>query len=60
MGALMRDDTMNLWDFAALAYLGREKRANRPSGFELYGIPVSMKTAALLFARPDLLVALVV
>ena len=59
MGALMRDDTMNLWDFAALRYFGREKASNSPSGLSLGGIPLSMKTATLLFARPDLLVALV-
>lgn len=59
MGALMREDTMNLWDFAALRYFGREKAPNAPSGLTLSGIPISMRTATLLFARPDLLVALV-
>jgi hypothetical protein len=59
MGALMRDDTMNMWDFAALRYFGRQKAANASSGLSLSGIPISMKTATLLFARPDLLVALV-
>lgn len=55
---MMREDTMNLWDFAALRYLGREKAANSPSGLAFNGIPISMRTATLLFARPDLLVAL--
>ena len=49
---------MTLWDFAALRYFGGEQAANSASGLSMCGIPLSMRTATLLFARYDILMGL--
>lgn len=54
----MADTNMTLWDFAALRYFGVERAANSQSGLSFCGVPLSMKTATLLFARVDLLMGL--
>ena len=54
----LTDTTMTLWDFAALRYFGLERATNSPSGLSLCGIPLSMRTCTLLFARIDILMGL--
>jgi hypothetical protein len=51
---------LTLWDFQALNILGREKMdGSEMCGLKLGGIPISLKTATLLFARIDILMGLV-
>lgn len=50
---------LTLWDFQALNILGRDKMDGRePCGLKHNGIPLSLKTATLLFARIDILMGL--
>lgn len=50
---------LTLWDFQALNILGRTKMDGREMcGLKYNGIPISLKTAALLFARIDILMGL--
>jgi hypothetical protein len=51
---------LTLWDFQALNILGRDKMdGSEMCGLKLGGIPISLKTATLLFARIDILMGLV-
>jgi hypothetical protein len=50
---------LTLWDFQALNIFGRDKMdGSERCGLKHNGIPLSIKTATLLFARIDILMGL--
>lgn len=51
---------LTLWDFQALSIFGRDKASGSElCGLKYNGIPLSLKTATLLFARIDILMGVV-